>query len=287
MGLGDIVQGAIGGGLGGSTFGPGGTIVGGLLGGIAGGLGGNAQDEQNKRLQGFYSELSRGAPQNGPAYTGAYSDFRNNQKNLISQLEAMAQGRGPSLATEQLKAATDRNIKQQMGLAQSGAGNATAAAMAASNNAANLGAQAAQDSAQARIQEQFNAINNLGLNLHGARDADEGMNRFNAGQQNQNMWNNQNATLENNRLRGLVLGGMGSNGPSLGASILAGGAGMFGAKAGLGGGNNNNSKWSPTPSGLNVPGATPFGGQGAYTPGSYGAPQGSYRQFGDPSYRGL
>src|SRR5574338_1025936 len=98
MGLGDIVQGAAGGALGGSAFGPLGTIGGGILGGLGGWLGGNGQDDQRKRMQGFYDELSRGGPQNGPAYTGDYSGFRDNQKNLISQLEAMAAGRGPSLA---------------------------------------------------------------------------------------------------------------------------------------------------------------------------------------------
>ena len=232
MGLGDIIQGAAGGALGGSTFGPGGTILGGLAGGLGGFFGGNAQEDQRKRQQSFYDELSRGGPQSGPAFQGDYSGFRDNQKNLITQLEAMAQGRGPSLASEQLKAATDRNISQQIGLAQSGAGNPAAAAMMAGQNAQRLGAQAAQDSGQARIQEQMGALDRLGLNLHGARDADEGMNRFNAGQSNQNQWNNLNANLDTNRLRGMTLGGMDpGQQPSLGERILSGGAGMFGMRA--------------------------------------------------------
>jgi len=233
MGLGDLIQGAAGGALGGSTFGPGGTIIGGLAGGLGGLLGGNAQDDQRKRMQGFYDELSRGGPQAGPAATADYSTFRENQRNLISQLEAMARGEGPSLAAQQMKQATDRNIGQQIGMAQSGAGNPAAAAMAAQNNIGRLGSRAAGDAMAGRIQEQQNALNLLGLNIHGARGQDQGLDMFNAGQRNDMAGRNLNASLETNRLRGLALGGMDpGNTPSLGERILSGGAGMFAFKAG-------------------------------------------------------
>src|SRR5690606_6424240 len=93
--------------------------------------------------------------------------------------------RGPSLATQQMKANTDRNIAQQQALAQTGGVNPALMAMGAANNSAKLGAQSAQDSAMLRTQEQLNAINALGINIHGARGADDDMSRFNASQQNQ------------------------------------------------------------------------------------------------------
>ena len=228
-GLGDFLQGALGGGLGGSTYGPGGTLVGGLLGGLGGLFGSGGTNDDRARQLKLYEEMSRGGPQLGPAAQSKYSDFRDNQRNYIGNLEAMAAGRGPSLATEQLKAATDRNIKQQQGMAQSGIGNAAAAASSAMNNTAALGMQAAQDSGQQRIQEQLNAMNLLGINLHGARGADEDMNRFNASQQNQMAQAGYQGQLDNNRLRAMILGGMSGNaGPSTGERILAGGAGMYG-----------------------------------------------------------
>lgn len=232
MAIGDIVQGAVGGGLaGGSLGGPWGAIAGAGLGGLASYFGGNPAEENRKRMEEYYKQLGA-APQSGPAFQADYSGFRGNQSNLINQLEAMSQGRGPSLATEQLKAATDRNVSQQQALAQSGYGNATAAAMGAQNNSANLGAQAAQQAAQARIQEQMGALQQLGINIYGARNADEGVNQFNAGQSNQNQWRNLEGQLDTNRLRAMLLGQMqGSYGPSTGEQILAGGAGIANFKS--------------------------------------------------------
>jgi hypothetical protein len=217
-------QGAAGGALAGSAFGPWGAAIGGVIGGGLGYLGGDPEDEQKKKMQGFYDSMN--GQQSGPAHTGAYSDFRGNQQNLITQLEAMAQGRGPSLAAEQLKESTGRNANQQIGLAQSGAGNATAAAMGAQNNMARLGTQASQMAMQGRIQEQNNAIQNLGLNLHGARGQDEGMNQFNAHEQNLNDWGNRGAMTENDRLRLMAMQGMAPTGPNTGERILAGGASL-------------------------------------------------------------
>lgn len=232
MGLGDFIKGAIGGGLGGSAFGPGGTILGGLGGGLAGLFGGgNGMEEEYRR---YLDQINqRQAPGMGPAATAGQSDFRENQRNLISNLEAMAAGRGPSLATQQLKAATDRNVAQQQGLAQQAGVNPALLAMTAQGNSAKLGAQAAQDSAGARMQEQLNAINALGLNIHGARGADEDLNRFNASQQNQNSQANLDAQLRamglNDQARLAVLSGMGGakSQPGLGDQLLAGGAGLF------------------------------------------------------------
>ena len=218
------LQGAAGGAMAGSTFGPAGTLIGGgigLLGGLYGSNGTDPAVEANRqRMLQFYNQLGN----QGPAAQAGYSDFRNNQANLISNLEAQASGRGPSLAGQQLKAATDRNIKQQAGIAQSGAGNPAAAAMMAGNNTAQLGAQSAQDAAAARIQEIYNAQNLLGLNIQSGRGADEGINTFNAQQQNM-----QRSDLNHTRagLLGYMNGGS-RTGPSMGEQILAGGGGMYG-----------------------------------------------------------
>jgi hypothetical protein len=236
-GLTDFIEGAGGGALaGGSLGGPWGAVAGGIGGGLLGLFGGNKDDEnQRKQMEQYYNEVrNRGTPQVGQSASADYSSFRDNQKNLVSHLEAMSQGRGPSLAAEQFKASTDRNIAQQQGMALSGQGNATAAAMMAANNSAQLGAQSTQDAGQARIQEQQMALNQLGLTLHGARGGDEDMNRFNAGQANQFSLANLDAQL---RARGMddatrlqlisQMQGAKNQGPSLSQSILAGGAGMY------------------------------------------------------------
>lgn len=216
-------MGAIQGGAGGVM---GGGLVGGVLGGLAGWYGGKEADNHKKKLEEFYNSIGNG--QTGPAYQSAYSDFRGNQQNLISNLEAMAAGRGPSLASAQLREATDRNIAQQQALSQSGQGNPAFAALVAANNAGRLGAAASRDSANTRVQEQLGAINALGLNIHGARGADEDNNRFNTSAQNNNMMSNADRQLSARRLQLEALTGQKPTGPSLGEQILAGGSGMLG-----------------------------------------------------------
>lgn len=230
--LGGFIKGAIGGGLGGSAFGPGGTILGGIGGGLAGLFGGGngMEEEYRKYLDQVNNRQMPGAVS---AQNAGQSDFRENQRNLISNLEAMAAGRGPSLATQQMKQNTDRNIAQQQGLAQQGGVNPALLAMTAQGNSAKLGAQAAQDSAMLRTQEQLNAINALGINIHGARGADEDLNRFNAHQANQMGQFNVDAQLRglglNDAARMALLGGMSGakSQPGLGDQLLAGGAGLF------------------------------------------------------------
>lgn len=207
-------QGAAGGAMAGSAVGgPAGTLIGGGLGLLGGLFGGDGTD---KRMLDYYNQLT----QQGPAAQAGYSDFRGNQANLISNLEAQASGRGPSLAGEQLKAAQESNSKQQLGLAQSGAGNPAAAAMMAQSNIAQMGMQSSQDAAQARMQEIYNAQNLLGLNIQSGRGADEGVNTFNAQQTNM-------GDAERNRMRLYALQGS-KSGPSMGEQILAGGGGMYG-----------------------------------------------------------
>lgn len=238
------LKGAAGGALAGGSFGgPVGAIGGGIIGGLAGLFGGGEkaaeQEEANRKLlMDYYNRVNgRETPQMGPAAQGSLSDFRNNQRDLVTHLQGMSRGQGPSLAAEQLKAATDRNIAQQQAFAATGKGGPLAAQQAA-NAASTLGARASQDAASARIAEQQMALNQLGLTIHGARGADEEMSRFNAGQQNETAQTNLYAKLKamgmNDEAALRILGQMSGNTnaaaarPGLADQILAGGAGAFG-----------------------------------------------------------
>lgn len=209
-------------------------------------FGGNSgeQDANRKMIMDYYSRINGGrtAPQMGPAAQGTNSSFRGNQSELVSRLEAMSKGQGPSLANEQLKAATDRNIRGQQAFANTGRGGPLAAQQAM-NNSAMLGAQSSQDSAQARIQEQQMALNQLGLTLHGARGADEEMSRFNAGQQNETSQANLAARLKTMglddeaiaRTLGLLSGNANASAQQVGMGerLLAGGANMYATSMGM------------------------------------------------------
>ena len=160
--FGQGLKGVGGGALGGfSVGGPVGAVVGGGLGLLAG-LGGGDSDEEKrlKQQQEWYLKQigQRELEGMGPASQSGYSDFRGNQSALVSRLEAMANGQGPSLAREQFKMATDRNNAQQQAMANSGRGGPLAA-MGAANNMGMLGAQAAQGSAMGRVAEQLGYSN--------------------------------------------------------------------------------------------------------------------------------
>jgi hypothetical protein len=238
--FGDTAKGAAGGALAGASIGgPLGALVGGVGGGALAYFGGgeNEQDSaQRKRLEELYAQMGMPPPQAGPAAQSGYSNFRSNQSDLVGRLEAMSKGQGPSLAAQQFQQATDRNMASQQSMAQSGRGGPLAAFNAA-NNMGHLGAQAAQGAAQARIQEQQMALNQLGLTLHGARGADEATNQFNANEQNQMSGMNLDAKLRamgmDNEMRLRILAQMGgqnaqAHGPQLGDQIMVGGAGMYG-----------------------------------------------------------
>lgn len=243
-------QGAVGGALGGaaagSAFGPVGTLIGagagGILGGIGGYLSGQDQNESRRRMEEYYRRvLDRQAPQAGPAAQANLSSFRGNQSDLVRMLEDQAAGRGPSMAGEQLRAATDRNVRQQAGFAAGQAGSgAGIAAFQAANNIGQLGAQSAQDAGIARIAEINAARQQLGLTLQGARGQDEETGRFNAGQQNEMSRANLEAQLRtmgyNDAAILQIMQGMAPQGPGLGSQLLAGGAGAFGQMAGSRGG---------------------------------------------------
>jgi hypothetical protein len=178
----------------------------------------------------------RADPQAGPAQTAATSDFRTNQQDLIARLEAMSKGQGPSLAAEQLRQATDRNMKQQSSIAQGGRGNAALAGIQASSMSGQLGAQAASDSAVARIAEQQMALQHLGQNIGTGREQDQSLSQFNALQQNYRDQFNVEAQLRargmnDEQIRAIMQMKMASaqaaQQGSLGNQLMGGGAGLL------------------------------------------------------------
>lgn len=224
-------------------------------------------------VQGFFNPRGpaqytpgRTAPQAGPAAQAQTSGFRQNQADLISRLEALSKGQGPSLAAEQLRQATDRNMSQQASIAQSGRGNAALAGIQASNASAGLGAQAASDAAVARIAEQQMALQQLGQNVATGRTQDQDLGQFNALQTNYRDQFNIEAQL---RARGLddeairaILGmkmasAQAAQQGSLGNQLMAGGAGLLALS-----GSNSSAGKKPGPQ----MGMSPYGPSGQMVP---------------------
>lgn len=251
---GDGLKGAAGGAMTGAALGsvvPGvGTAIGAGVGGIAGGLlglfGGGKDDEQKRLLEEYRRQvMDRQAPQIAPASQAATSDFRTNQQALTGRLEAIANGTGPSLAAEQMRDATDRNMAQQSSIAQSGRGNATLANIVAANNSANFGQQAARTGMMGRLAEEQMANQQLSSTLQGARGQDEQTGQFNAQQQNFANQANLEAKLRTMGLNDQAIlnimqqvNGINAK-PTIGEQLLAGGTGalgMFAANRGKTGG---------------------------------------------------
>lgn len=219
-----------------------------LLNGLGIGGGGNV-DGVDKSLRGYMGVTnSRATPQAGPAAVAQTSGFRNNQQDLVNRLEMLSRGQGPSLAAEQLRQATDRNMKQQSSIAQSGRGNAALAGIQASNASGALGAQAASDSAVARIAEQQMALQQLGGAIGQGRQQDQDLSQFNALQNNYRDQFNIEAQLRargmnDEQIRALLQMRMGAaqakDQGSLGNQLMAGGAGLLSMNA-LSGGKGKN-----------------------------------------------
>lgn len=104
------------------------------------------------------------------------AQFRAGQSGLAAQLQAQAAGQGPSLAQSQLQQGTNRNIAQAMALAASQRGSTAGQGLrqiAQQTTAANQ--QAAQQSADLRMQEQMAARQQLAGVLGQGREADIGL----------------------------------------------------------------------------------------------------------------
>lgn len=239
-GVSDYLKGAGGGALaGGAVGGPIGAAIGGGVGLLGAAFGGDPNDQQNQALQQYLQQYyNRQAPQMGAASQSDMSAFRGQQQGLADRLDAQSRGLGPSLATEQLKAGLDQNMAQQASIAASGTGNqAGVAAFTAANNAARAGQATNQQAVQARIQEQFNAQQQLGGVLNQGRNSDEANSQFNAQQNNYAAEANLKAQLEamgynDQQIRSLLgMQQQNNNAPKLSDQILAGGAGMYAAGA--------------------------------------------------------
>lgn len=233
------LKGAAGGAATGTAILPGwGTAIGAGVGGLLGYFGGDDGEDQKKQLDQYRLQiLGRGIPQAGPASQAGFSDFRENQQNLVQRLQALSEGRGPSAAGDMLRQATDTNLANQSSISQSGRGNAALANIVAANNAQNFGQVASGQAAVARTNEQLGAFDRLGGAINQGRMSDEQTYQFNAQQQNFRDQANLEAKL---RAMGLsdesILKIMSqinqvNQQPTMGDQLLAGGAGALGQGA--------------------------------------------------------
>lgn len=200
----DTAKGALGGAA--TGFALGGPIGGGI-GGVLGGLGGyfgsqDDPDQDDYALQGFDSRRAGinsaiddasglAGPQAQAASIGQFynggngAQYRSGQDQLIGQLQAQANGQGPSLATAQFNRSLESGVAAQQAQANSGRGNPALAGRLAAQNIGGLTQGLAGQASQARQQEQMNARQQLAGVLGQARGQDIGASQFNANQQNQ------------------------------------------------------------------------------------------------------
>lgn len=201
--------------------------------GMIGSLFGNSkEDEYNRRLKEMQSQYGgRVAPQAGAAAQASNSDFRGNQSDLVSRLEALSRGQGPSLAAQQFREATDQNVRSQQAMASSGRGGPLAAFNAAGNMGM-MGAQAAQGSALARTNEQMQAVGQLGGVINQGRQSDEATSQFNSLQTNYREKDNLEAKLRtmgynDEMIRSILMQqGAQANKPTFWDQLMSGGAGL-------------------------------------------------------------
>lgn len=128
---------------------------------------------QNAGLLNKFSNVN--APTSGYSQIDPTAGNQNasGQQSLISQLQAQANGTGPSLASGMLKEGTDRTLANQAGLAATlGSSNPALAQRQLATNAITSNQQLAQASAQQRMQDQINAQSQLGSVLTNARGQD-------------------------------------------------------------------------------------------------------------------
>jgi len=143
-------------------------------------------DQQQGRLSGYLSQVDgRAAPNIGAFQSAGRSGFAGQQGQLANMLMDRAQGNN-SVAALQLQQGLDAANQQQRSLmASARPGNVGMAMLAGGQNMANQSMGITNQAALARAQEAQMAANSLGGLLAQGRGADEGLNMFNAGQQNQ------------------------------------------------------------------------------------------------------
>lgn len=232
--------GALAGGTIGSVAGPYGTVIGAgagaIIGGAAGLFGGDdpsyTPDRSNFNLPGYSQRgaqrlgtanwaMHRQAPQSAATTIGRFqnaqggnigeSDFRANQQNLANALYDQYQGKGPSLAAEQLKQSTNRNLAAARSLNAGARGPMSAlAARNTQNQLGSINQQAVNESVMARIQERMAAGGLAGQMMNTGRGQDlqraieqqqlnAQLSQFNAGQQNQRTFGQAQLTQSGNQ----------------------------------------------------------------------------------------
>jgi hypothetical protein len=132
--------GAASGAVMGSALGPIGTVAGAGIGGLLGWFGSDDQDRQKQLIEEYRK--------------GMNSTFRADQTALMDRLRMQANGQGPSIANMQMNNAMDKNNAAMSAMAQSGRGNAGAAAQAAMNAGATSNMGIAANAGVQRLQEQ-------------------------------------------------------------------------------------------------------------------------------------
>lgn len=220
-------SGALGGGLTGAGlgFGPGGALVGGLLGGLGGLFGGGGLSEEEKQARARL--LSLGGAGFDPQQANQ-SDLRGQQLAQLDRLTALAEGRGPSLAAQQMRQGVNQAAASQQAMAGSAVGRGVGPG-AAYRNAASTSAGMAQNmigqTGMARAAEQLGALGQLSGTIQGARGQDEALGMFNAGQFNDSQMRNR--ALQLQALSQVYGGGAGAQAPGFGDQLLAGGANLY------------------------------------------------------------
>lgn len=119
------------------------------------------------------ADLSKRYNPTGAIDYGQSDEMRKRQGALATMLEEQAAGQGPSIAQQQLQRGTEAAMAQAAALGRSQAGQG--AGLQQRNIAqqqAQIGQQAASDSAMVRMQEQLQARSALGNILQGARGQD-------------------------------------------------------------------------------------------------------------------
>lgn len=156
----------------------------------------------DSRRSQFANQLSQAMSRQAPTVQGVQinqdpaNQVRGRQMTLADQLTAQAAGQGPSLATMQLKQASDRNLANAMAFAASQRGGGGLALRNVRNQQTDIMGQAARDAAMARMQEQLTAREQLAGVLQGTRGQDLTVATSQAELQNAANLANQKALLE-------------------------------------------------------------------------------------------
>lgn len=152
-----------------------GSAIGAVTGALGGGGGGGFQAEAPKLIEHNYLQDLGNALTPLTNGLSSATNTGTRQKSLADMLEEQSRGGGPSVAQNQLQAATDRTGQQAAGLIASQRGlNPALAARQVLQQQASANQAAANQSAQLRAQEMLNARQLLGQNLASQRSQDIG-----------------------------------------------------------------------------------------------------------------